>query len=74
MANISGNTINACCTESAVNAVVSQNVQKNAKIAIYFYRKSQKSKVMCPNGKHKWKHDQCMLYGICGECSGKYQS
>ena len=29
------------------------------------------SEVMCPNGKHKWKHDQCMVCGICGECSGK---
>ena len=32
------------------------------------------SEVMCPNGKHKWKHDQCMVCGICGECSGKHQS
>ena len=31
------------------------------------------SEVMCPNGKHKWKHDQCMVCGICGECSGKHQ-
>ena len=25
---------------------------------------------MCPNGKHKWKHDQCMICTICGECTG----
>ena len=31
------------------------------------------SEVMCPNGKHKWKHDQCMVCGICGECSGKHK-
>ena len=25
---------------------------------------------MCPNGKHKWKHDQCMICTVCGECTG----
>ena len=25
---------------------------------------------LCPAGKHKWKHDQCMVCAICGECTG----
>ena len=25
---------------------------------------------MCPPGKHKWKHDQCMVRSVCGECTG----
>ena len=26
--------------------------------------------VLCPAGKHKWKHDQCMVCTVCGECTG----
>jgi E3 ubiquitin-protein ligase MYCBP2 len=25
---------------------------------------------LCPAGKHKWKHDQCMVCAACGECTG----
>ena len=25
---------------------------------------------MCPPGKHRWKHDQCMVCSVCGECTG----
>ena len=25
---------------------------------------------MCQPGKHKWKHDQCMVCSVCGECTG----
>ena len=25
---------------------------------------------LCPSGKHKWKHDQCMVCAVCGECTG----
>ena len=25
---------------------------------------------LCPSGKHKWKHDQCMVCAACGECTG----
>lgn len=25
---------------------------------------------ICGAGKHKWKHDQCMVCSVCGECSG----
>ena len=25
---------------------------------------------LCPAGKHKWKHDQCMVCAVCGECTG----
>jgi E3 ubiquitin-protein ligase MYCBP2 len=28
------------------------------------------SEVICPAGKHKWKHDQCMVCAVCGECTG----
>ena len=28
------------------------------------------SELMCGSGKHKWKHDQCMVCAICGECTG----
>ena len=26
--------------------------------------------VMCPPGKHKWKHDLCMVCTVCRECTG----
>ena len=26
--------------------------------------------MICPNGRHKWKHDQCMVCAVCGECTG----
>ena len=26
--------------------------------------------LLCPPGKHKWKHDQCMVCTVCGECTG----
>lgn len=26
--------------------------------------------VICANGRHRWKHDQCMVCSICGECTG----
>ena len=29
--------------------------------------------IMCPPGKHKWKHDQCMVCTVCGECTGMLQ-
>lgn len=25
---------------------------------------------ICPPGKHKWKHDMCMLCSVCGRCTG----
>lgn len=25
---------------------------------------------MCPPGKHKWKHDLCMVCTVCRECTG----
>merc|ERR1712110_425088 len=25
---------------------------------------------LCPSGRHRWKHDQCMVCNICGECTG----
>ncbi|XP_041356631.1 E3 ubiquitin-protein ligase MYCBP2-like isoform X3 [Gigantopelta aegis] len=25
---------------------------------------------LCPPGKHRWKHDQCMVCVVCGECTG----
>jgi E3 ubiquitin-protein ligase MYCBP2 len=25
---------------------------------------------MCPPGKHVWKHEQCMVCSVCGECTG----
>ncbi|KAK6172343.1 hypothetical protein SNE40_016020 [Patella caerulea] len=25
---------------------------------------------LCPAGKHHWKHDQCMVCSVCGECTG----
>ncbi|VDH90727.1 E3 ubiquitin-protein ligase MYCBP2, partial [Mytilus galloprovincialis] len=25
---------------------------------------------ICPDGKHKWKRDQCMVCTVCGECTG----
>ena len=31
---------------------------------------SSLSEVICPNGRHKWKHDQCMVCAVCGECTG----
>ena len=30
----------------------------------------QLSEGICPAGKHKWKHDQCMVCAVCGECTG----
>ena len=32
---------------------------------------SSLSEVICPNGRHKWKHDQCLVCTVCGECTGK---
>ncbi|CAI9731993.1 E3 ubiquitin-protein ligase MYCBP2-like [Octopus vulgaris] len=26
--------------------------------------------VICPPGKHRWRHDQCMVCTVCGECTG----
>ena len=31
---------------------------------------SSLSEVICPNGRHKWKHDQCLVCTVCGECTG----
>ena len=28
------------------------------------------AELLCPPGKHKWKHDQCMVCTVCGECTG----
>ena len=28
------------------------------------------SEGICVAGKHKWKHDQCMVCAVCGECTG----
>uniref|UniRef100_T1JCF5 RCR-type E3 ubiquitin transferase n=1 Tax=Strigamia maritima TaxID=126957 RepID=T1JCF5_STRMM len=28
------------------------------------------SEIMCQPGRHKWKHDQCMVCTVCGECTG----
>ena len=28
------------------------------------------AELLCPPGKHKWKHDQCMVCSVCGECTG----
>ena len=28
------------------------------------------AEMMCAPGKHKWKHDQCMVCTVCGECTG----
>ena len=28
------------------------------------------AELLCPPGKHKWKHDQCMVCAVCGECTG----
>ena len=25
---------------------------------------------LCSSGRHRWKHDQCMVCSICGECTG----
>ncbi|XP_062580615.1 E3 ubiquitin-protein ligase MYCBP2-like [Saccostrea cucullata] len=25
---------------------------------------------ICPPGKHRWKHDRCMLCSVCGKCTG----
>ena len=25
---------------------------------------------ICGSYKHKWKHDQCMVCSVCGECTG----
>lgn len=25
---------------------------------------------LCPRDKHQWKHDQCMVCVLCGECTG----
>uniref|UniRef100_A0ABM0LXG7 Probable E3 ubiquitin-protein ligase MYCBP2 n=1 Tax=Saccoglossus kowalevskii TaxID=10224 RepID=A0ABM0LXG7_SACKO len=30
----------------------------------------EESHGMCPSGSHKWKHEQCMVCTICGECTG----
>ncbi|CAE1311211.1 MYCBP2 [Acanthosepion pharaonis] len=26
--------------------------------------------IVCPQGKHRWRHDQCMVCTVCGECTG----
>ena len=28
------------------------------------------AELVCAPGKHKWKHDQCMVCTVCGECTG----
>ena len=33
-------------------------------------QESSLSEVICPNGRHKWKHDQCLVCTVCGECTG----
>ncbi|XP_064481849.1 E3 ubiquitin-protein ligase MYCBP2-like [Ornithodoros turicata] len=31
---------------------------------------SEDPEVVCPPGKHRWKHNHCMVCTVCGECTG----
>jgi hypothetical protein len=37
---------------------------------VRYYNIAVAGDFMCPSGKNVWKHEQCMVFSVCGECTG----